>query len=106
MATLVCSAAANAAWACGGTCSRAAWIVGKSGLDAAPPSAIDARRRTSMAAISFVHRTGPERDGQRRSEDGVEYAAPALERAASRCAIGRSMRRRRHELAGRTLNAL
>src|SRR6476646_713368 len=36
-------------------------------------SAIDARRRTSVAEISLlVHGAGPERDGHRRREDGVE----------------------------------
>ncbi len=52
-------------------------------------SAFDARRRTSMATISFlVHRAGAERDGQRRSEDGVEVCgARAGARGEPCCAV-------------------
>jgi hypothetical protein len=55
-------------------------------------SAIDARRRTSMAEVSLlVHRARPERDGQRRGEDGVKVCGTlARARGEPYCAVGDS----------------
>ena len=70
-------------------------------------SAIGARRRRRVAEISLwytVLALSEMDSGEAKAE--LKYAAPALERAASRSLASATYARRRQELAARTLNGL
>ena len=104
----VCSVAASAASACGGTCSRVAWIDAKSGFDVAPRTCDRcATANTQWRRFPFwytVLALSEMDNAEARTE--LKYAAPALERAASRAVPSAVYGRRRHELAVRALNRL